>query len=81
MDQLHQQVKMIGHQAVVIQPKAEALPIAGQQHQEGAAILVIGKDDIAVELNRFAVVNAVSPHSLAHPIRLFVGILFFGFRR
>jgi hypothetical protein len=34
-----------------------------------------------VELNRFAVVNAVSPHSLDHPLCLFVGTLFLGFRR
>jgi hypothetical protein len=41
-------MKMVTHQAVVIDAKAKALLIALDQVKEGAAILIVGKDHFAV---------------------------------
>ena len=46
--QLHEQMKVIGHQAVMIEPQAKALLVTRQQKEKMAAIIVIAEDLLAV---------------------------------
>src|SRR6516225_10138983 len=41
-------MKMIAHQAVVVQPEAEALAVPLDEAEESGAILVVGEDLLAV---------------------------------
>jgi len=45
---LNQQVEVVGHQAIVIEPKTQALAITAQQTQEKNTILVFGENGVAV---------------------------------
>jgi hypothetical protein len=46
--QLHQDMKVIGHQAVMIEADAEAFLVARQQTEKTTAIVVIDKDPFPV---------------------------------
>src|SRR6516225_7555665 len=41
-------MKMIAHQAVVVQPEAEALAVPLDEAEESRAVLVVGEDILAV---------------------------------
>src|SRR5262245_61671809 len=46
--ELEHQVKVIGHQTVMVQPQAEAIPITGQQAEEVLSVCRVGKDRLAI---------------------------------
>ena len=46
--QLHEQMKVIGHQAVMIEPQAKALLVTREQKEKMVAIIVIAEDLLAV---------------------------------
>lgn len=39
---------MVAHQAVVVQPHVDARPVAGQEGEEGTAVVGVGEEDRAV---------------------------------
>jgi hypothetical protein len=45
---MHQEVKVVAHQAVVVVPDGEALAVALPQVQEVGPLLVVGEDGLAV---------------------------------